>query len=395
MDFELNENQKMIANTAKQIASEFGPQYWREKDEKGEFGQEFWNALCKAGFPGIVIPEEYGGSGGGTTELFIAMEELAANGCGMAGAWYLILSEVFGALSILRHGTPEQKKKYLPRLASGEIEFCMALTEPDAGSNTLNITTTAKKAGDQWIINGNKTFISGADRANGMLIIARTTPREEVSRKTAGLSLFLADLPNKSIEVNPIKKHGVNYSHTCTVSFNDLKLPANALMPPENNGWHSILDTLNPERMSFVAVGIGIARLAISKAVEYGWERKIFGNNPIGSYQSLQFPLAEAYSCLEAARLLNYKASGLFDRGAEAAEVGAAGNMAKAIVVENATKAVYWAMQLFGGYGYAREYDVERWWREVNLIRLAPVSQQMTLAYIGERVLGLPKSYVS
>ena len=395
MDFELNENQKMIANTAKQIATEFGPQYWREKDEKGEFGQEFWNAICEAGFTGIVIPEEYGGSGGGTIELFIAMEELAANGCGMAGAWYLILTEVFGALSVLRHGTPEQKKKYLPGIASGKIEFCMALTEPDAGSNTLNITTTAKKVGDHWVINGNKTFISGADRANGMLIIARTTPREEVSRKTAGLSLFLADLPNKAVEVNPIKKHGVNYSHTCTVSFNDLKLPASALMPPENNGWNSILDTLNPERMSFVAVGIGIARLAISKAVEYGWERKIFGNSPIGGYQALQFPLAEAYSCLEAARLLNFKAAGLFDSGREAAEVGAAGNMAKAIVVENATKAVYWAMQLFGGYGYAREYDVERWWREVNLIRLAPVSQQMTLAYIGERILGLPKSYTT
>ena len=395
MDFELNENQKMIANTARQIATEFGPQYWREKEERGEFGGEFWKAISEAGFTGIVIPEEYGGSGQGTVELFIAMEELAANGCGMAGAWYLILSEVFGALSILRHGTPEQKRKYLPGLASGEIEFCMALTEPDAGSNTLNIKTAARKEGDHWIISGNKTFISGADRAKGMLIIARTTPREEVTRKTGGLSLFLADLPSKAVEVNPIPKHGVNYSHTCTVAFNDLKLPASALMPPENNGWNNILDTLNPERMSFVAVGCGIARLAISKAVEYGRERKIFGASPIGGYQALQFPLAEAYACLEGARLLNFKAADLFDKGVASAEVGATGNMAKAVVVENATKAVYWAMQMFGGYGYATEYDVERWWREVNLIRLAPVSQQMTLAYIGERVLGLPKSYVA
>jgi acyl-CoA dehydrogenase len=395
MDFELNERQKMIANAAKQIGSEFGPLYWREKEEKGEFGQEFWDAICEAGFPGIVIPEEYGGSGGGTVELFIAMEELAANGCGMAGAWYLILTEVFGALSVLRHGTPAQKMKYLPAIANGEMEFCMALTEPDAGSNTLNIKTTAQKVSDGWVINGAKTFISGADRAKGMLIIARTTPKEQVARKTGGLSLFLADLPDKAIEVSPIPKHGINYSHTCTVSFTDLKLPSGALMPPENNGWHNILDTLNPERMSFVAAGVGIARLAISKAVEYGHERKIFGKTPIGSYQALQFPLAEAYSCLEGARLLNYKAASLFDRGVEAAEVGAAGNMAKAIVVENATKAVYWAMQVFGGYGYAKEYDVERWWREINLIRLAPVSQQMTLAYIGERVLGLPKSYVA
>ena len=395
MNFELNERQKMIANSAKELASEFGPEYWRKKDQQGEFGAEFWKALCEAGFLGIVIPEEYGGSGNGTTELFIAMEELAAHGCGMAGAWYLILTEVFGGLSILRHGTAEQKRKYLPGIARGELEFCMALTEPDAGSNTLNTRTSARKDGGAWIINGNKTFISGADRARGMLIVARTTPPEKASRKTSGLSLFLADLPDKSVEIAPISKHGINYSHSCTVSFNDLRLPATALIPPEDGGWNMVLDTLHPERMSFSAVGVGIARLAISKAVEYARERKVFGKNPIGGYQSLQFPLAEAYASLEAARLLNFKAADLFDRGAAAAEVGAAGNMAKAVVVENATKAVYWAMQVFGGYAYSRDYDVERWWREVNIMRLAPITQQMTLAYIGERVLGLPKSYVT
>jgi acyl-CoA dehydrogenase len=395
MNFELNERQQMIANSAREIASEFGPEYWRKKDDGGEFAEEYWKALCEAGFVGIVIPEEYGGSGNGSTELFIAMEELAAHGCGLAGAWYLILTEVFGGLSILRHGTKEQKSKYLPGIAKGEIEFCMALTEPDAGSNTLNTRTTARRDGDYWVINGSKTFISGADRAHGMLIVARTTPLEKVTRKTLGLSLFLADLPNKAVEIAPIAKHGVNYSHSCTVSFNDLRLPANALMPPQDGGWNMILDTLNPERMSFSAVGVGIARLAITKAVEYAKERKVFGNNPIGSYQSLQFPLAEAYACLQAARLLNFKAADLFDRGMNASEVGAAGNMAKAIVVENGTRAVYWAMQVFGGYGYSRDYDVERWWREINLMRLAPVTQQMTLGYIGEKVLGLPKSYAS
>ena len=393
MDFELNETQQMIANTAREIGAEFSPEYWRKKEEKGEFPAEFWKAICSAGFLGIVIPEEYGGSGGGATELFIAMEKLAAHGCGMAGAWFMVLSEVFGALSILKHGTAEQKQKYLPGLAKGDIEFSMALTEPNAGTNTLNVSTTARKEGNHWIINGNKTFISGADRANGMLIIARTSPCGSAGSKTSGLSLFLADLPNKAIEVSPIAKHGVNYSHSCNVTFSDLKLPDSALMPPADGGWHNVLDTLNPERMSFTAVGIGIANLAITKAVEYSHERKVFNGVPIGSYQSLQFPLAESYSCLEAARLLNFRASTAYDCGRPSSEVGAYANMAKAIVVEHATKAVYWAMQVFGGYGYAVEYDVERWWREVNLIRLAPVTQQMTLAYIGERVLGMPKSY--
>jgi acyl-CoA dehydrogenase len=393
MDFELTENQRMIANAAREIATEFGPEYWRKKEEKHEFGSEFWKSICDAGFPGIVIPEEYGGSGNGATELFIAMENLSGYGCGMAGAWYLILSEVFGGLSILKHGTAEQKKKYLPPLARGDMEFCMALTEPNAGTNTLNISTTARKEGKNWVINGNKTFISGADRAQGMLIIARTSPGGSKGSKTSGLSLFLADLPNKAVEIEPIAKHAVNYSHSCTVTFNDLKLPESALMPPLDGGWHNVLDTLNPERMSFSALGVGIANLAIRKAVEYARERKVFNNVPIGSYQALQFPLAESYSCLEAARLLNLRASVAYDSGKPSAEVGAAANMAKAIVVEHAIKAVYWAMQVFGGYGYAVEYDVERWWREINLIRLAPVTQQMTLAYIGERVLGLPKSY--
>ncbi len=392
MNFELNEEQRMIANTAKEIAQDFPPEYWREKEEKGEFAEEFFKAIAKAGFFGIVIPEEYGGSGYGMTELLIAMEELAANGCGMGGIWYLVLTEVFGGLTIVRHGTEEQKEKYLPKIAKGEMEFCMALTEPDAGTNTLAIRTRAVKDGDEWVINGNKIFISGADRAKGMLIIARTTPREEAPKKTYGLSLFLADLPNDAIKVNPIPKHGINYSKTCEVSFNDLRLPENALIPPQDQGWYLILDTLNPERMSFTTAAIGIARLAISKAVEYSKQRKVFAD-PIGSYQGLQFPLAEAYAELQCAKLMNFKAAWLFDNNASYREVGEAANMAKVVAVEAGIKAVYWAMQTFGGYGYAKEYDVERWWREINLIRLAPVTQQMALNYIAEHVLGMPKSY--
>ena len=394
MDFNLTEEQKMIANSAKEIAKEFGPEYWREKEEKGEFASEFWKVIADAGFTGIVIPEEYGGTGKGIAELLIAMEELAANGCGLGGQWYLVMSEIFGATSIIRHGTQQQKEKYLPGIATGELEFCMALTEPDAGSNTLNTRTTAKKEGNKWIISGNKTFISGADRAKGMLIVARTTPKEKAAKKTLGLSLFLADLPHPTVEINPIPKHGINYSHSCEIGISELELPEEALMPPQDRGWYSILDTLNTERMSFTAAAVGIARLAISKAVDYSKQRKVFSDVPIGSYQALQFPLAEAYATLEAAKLLNFKAATLFDSHAALDEIGAAANMAKVVAVENAIKAVHRSMQVFGGYGYAKEYDVERWWREVNLIRLAPVTQEMTLNYIGEHILGMPKSYL-
>lgn len=393
MNFDLTEEQKMIANSAREIAKEFGPEYWREKEEKEEFASEFWQVISDAGFTGIVIPEEYGGVGKGITELLIAMEELVANGCGLGGQWYLLLTEVMGGISIIRHGTEKQKKKYLPGIAKGELEFCIGLTEPDAGSNTLNTKTKASREGDRWIISGNKTFISGADRAKGMVIVARTTPVEMAPQKTIGLSLFLADLPHPAVEVNPIPKHGINYSHSCEVGINELELPEDALMPPQDRGWYSILDTLNTERMSFTAAAIGLARLAISKAVEYSRQRKVFGGVPIGSYQALQFPLAEAYATLEAAKLMNFKAAILYDTQANSADVGAAANMAKAVAVENAIKAVYWAMQIFGGYGYAKEYDVERWWREVNLIRLAPITQEMALNYIGEHVLGMPRSY--
>jgi len=393
MDFNFTEEQKMIANIAKEIAKNFPPEYWREKDLKEEFGEEFYKAIGKAGFTGMVIPEKYGGAGKGVTELLIAMEELAANGCGMAGVWYLVITEDFGGISIIRHGTEAQKEKYLPRIASGDIEFCMGLTEPDAGTNTLNTKTRAQKVADGWIINGNKTWISGADRARGMMLITRTTPKEKAPRKTFGISLFLIDLPNPSVNVTTIPKHGINYSHSCDIGINDLKVSEDALMPPLDGGWYSLLDTLNIERMSFTTAAIGIARLAMSKAIDYSKDRKVFGDMPIGSYQGLQFNLAEAYAGIEAARLLNFKASTLYDNGASIAEVGNAVNPAKILAVESGIKAVYWAMQTFGGYGYAREYDVERWWREINLIRLAPVSQQMALSYVGEHILGMPRSY--
>jgi len=378
----------MIVEAAAEIAHDFNPEYWREKDKKHEFPEDFWKSLIEAGFPGIVIPERYGGSGMGMFEMILAMETLASEGCGLAGEWLLCLSAVFGGLSILKHGNEAQKEVYLPKIAKG-MEFCLALTEPDAGTNTLNTKTTATKDGDQYIINGQKMFISGADRAKGMVLITRTTPIEKAPKRTFGLTIFLVDLPNPAIEIIPIEKHGINYSKTFEVYISDLKIPKENLLGEEDKGWYLILDTLNPERMSFSAASCGIGLLAIKKAVEYANERKVFGA-PIGTHQAVQFPLADAKAKIEAARLLNYKAAWLYDKGQNC---GAEANMAKVAAVDAGIQAVYHAMQTFGGYGYAVEYDVERWWREINLIRLAPVTHQMALAFIGEHVLGLPKSY--
>ncbi|MEM2106144.1 MAG: acyl-CoA dehydrogenase family protein [Candidatus Bathyarchaeia archaeon] len=388
MNFELNTEQKMIVETAKEIARDFGPEYWREKEKKHEFPEEFWKSIVEAGFTGIVIPEKYGGGSMGMFEMLLAMETLVSEGCGLGGEWFLCLSAIFGGLSIVKHGSEAQKEKYLPQIARG-MEFCLALTEADAGTNTLNIKTTAVLEGDEYRVNGQKMFISGADRARGMLLVTRTTPIEKASKRTLGLSLFLVDLPNPAVEVIPIEKHGINYSKTCEVYISDLRLPKENLLGEVDKGWYLVLDTLNPERMSFSAAACGLGLLAINKAVEYAKERKVF-DAPIGSHQAIQFPLAEAKAKIEAARLLNYKAAWLYDQGKECA---AEANMAKVAAVDAGIAAVYHAMQTFGGYGYAVEYDVERWWREVNLIRLAPVTHQMALAFIGQHVLGLPKSY--
>ena len=388
MSFELTPEQKMIVSAACDIAKDFDPEYWRNKDKNHEFPEDFWKALVEAGFVGIVVPEKYGGGGMGMTEMLLAMETLTSESCGFAGTWFLCLTSVFGGLSLVKHGNEEQKERYLPQIAKG-AEFCLGLTEPDAGTNTLNIQTQAVEDGDEYVINGRKTLISGADRAKGMTLITRTTPKDKAAKKTLGLSVFLVDLPNPAIEVTPIEKHGINYSKTCDVYITDLRVPRKNMLGEKDKGWYVILDTLNPERISFAGAAGAIGLLAMKKAIEHAKQRNVFGA-PIGTYQALQFPLAEAKAKIEAARLLTYKAAWLYDNekpcGAEAA-------MAKVSAETAGSEAVFHAMQTFGGYGYAVDYDVERWWREINLIRLAPVTHQMALAFIGEHVLGLPKSY--
>lgn len=409
MDFEFTDQMRMIADVARRIAEQFPPEYWLEKEEKHEFAEEFWRKISKAGIVGAVIPEEYGGSGFGMQELLVAMEELSMNGCGAGGVWYIVLTALFGAVPIVRYGTYAQKEKYLPGIARGDVEFCMALTEPNAGSNTFRIETYAEKVGDEYIINGHKVFISGIDRAKGMLLVARTTPYDKSPRKSLGITLFLVDLPNESVKWSRIPKHAINFSNTCEVSIQDLVVGEDAVLGPMDMGWYALLDVLNPERMAAAIGAVGGAKLGIRKAVEYAKERKVFGE-PIGSYQALQHPLAECYATIECARLMTYKAAWIYDTKhppprdprdpneliklvMSQRDVGEASMLAKVVAVEAAIKAGYWVMQTFGGYGYAKEFHVERWWREVNLLRLAPVTQQMTLNYIAQHILGMPRSY--
>jgi acyl-CoA dehydrogenase len=388
MDFDTNPEHEAIESTAREVADEYGPEYWREKEENGEFAGGFWNELADVGFQGLLVPEEYGGGGEGMQEMGLAMETLCAEGCGMAGTWYLVLSGGMAAAGLRRYGTSDQKERYLPGIASGERMFSIGITEPEAGTNTLNVATRAERDGDEYVLNGTKTWITFADRSDEMILVARTTPRDEVDRGTDGISLFVVDLDDPGIDTTVIPKHGINYSNGCEVTIDDVRVPAEDLLGEEDDGWWALTDMLNPERIGFAAAGTGIGKLAAGAAIEYANEREVFGA-PIGTHQGVSFPITEAYARMEAAALMREKAAWLYDAGEDCAYET---NVAKATAVEAGIEAVKHSMQAFGGWGYAKEYDVERWWREVNLTRLAPVTQQMAYNHIGRR-LGFPRSY--
>ncbi|MFB6085018.1 MAG: acyl-CoA dehydrogenase family protein [Halorientalis sp.] len=388
MNFESTDERSMIRSTAADVAAEYGPEYWREKEEAGEFAQDFWDELAEAGFHGLLVPEEYEGAGMGMQEMGLAMETLCAEGCGMAGTWYLVLTAGMAAVGIRENGTEEQKETYLPDIANGERNFSIGITEPEAGTNTLNVATRAEKDGDEYVLDGNKAWITFSDRADNMILVTRTTPREEVERGTDGISLFIVDMDDPGIDVSPIPKHGINYSKSCEVFIEDVRVPESNLLGEEDEGWWALVDMLNPERIGFAAAGTGIGKLAADTAIEYANDREVFGA-PVGSHQAVSFPITQAYAEMETAALMREKASWLYDQGEEC---GYETNVAKATAVSAGIEAVKQSMQAFGGWGYAKEYDVERWWREINLTRLAPVSQQMAYNHISQE-LGFPKSY--
>lgn len=388
MTSEMSAERSMIQSTATEIAAQFRPEYWRDKEENEEFAQAFWDELAEVGFQSMLIPEEYGGAGMGMQEMGLAMETLCAEGCGMAGTWYLVLTGVMAAVGIREHGTEDQKERFLPEMATGDQMFCIGITEPQAGTNTLNVATRAEKDGDEYVLNGQKAWITFSDRADNIMLVTRTTPKDEVNNPTDGISLFVVDMDQPGIDVSPIPKHGMNYSKSCEVFFDNAHVPTENMLGEKGDGWGTLVDMLNPERIAFSAAATGIGKLAANTAIEYTNDREVFGS-PVGSYQGVSFPITKAYTQMETAALMREKAARLYDQGEDC---GYESNVAKATAVEAGIETVKQSMQAFGGWGYAKEYDVERWWREINLIRLAPVTQQMAYNHISQQ-LGFPKSY--
>ena len=388
MNFELNPAQEEIVRQVQALCQHFPDEYWREKDSSHEFPHEFHHAIAQAGYLGIAIPEQYGGSGLGITEAALLMREVAASGGAMNAASAIHLT-IFGMSPVIHHGSEELKRRYLPPIARGELHCSFAVTEPDAGNDITHIKTSARREGDSYIINGRKVFTTKAQEADKMLLLTRTTPIDQVSKKTAGMSLFLCDLDRSAVEVRELKKMGRHAVDTNMLFIDNLKVPAGDLVGEEGRGFYCLLDGLNPERILVAAEAVGIGRVALSRAVGYAKERVVFGR-PIGQNQAIAHPLADCYAKLEAAEMLVMKAAWLFDSGRPC---GPEANMAKLRAAEACFEACDRAVQTLGGYGYMAEYDVERYFRECRMLKIAPVSQEMVLNYISEHVLGLPRSY--
>ncbi len=380
--------QQEIVRQVRSLCEKFDDEYWRDHDSKAEFPHDFYAAVANAGYLGVAIPEAYGGSGLGITEAALVMKEVAGSGGAMAAASAIHLS-IFGVSPIVFHGTEEQKRRFLPPVVRGEVHAAFAVTEPDAGNDITHIKTAARREGDYYVINGRKVFTTKAREAKKMLILTRTTPFENVKKKTDGMSLFFADLDPAAVEVRELHKLGRAAVDTNMLFIDNLKVPASDLIGGEGRGFHSLLDGLNPERILIAAEAIGIGTIAIKKAVRYAKERIVFGR-PIGQNQAIAHPLADAYSKLEAAELMMMKAAWLFDNRKPC---GAEANVAKLRAADAAWEACDRAVQTLGGYGYMRDYDVERYFRECRLLKIAPVSQEMVLNSISEHVLGLPRSY--
>jgi acyl-CoA dehydrogenase len=390
MDFIISEEQKLIVETTRKIGEVYGLEYWRDLDDRKAFPAEIWQAICEAGLAAAALPEMYGGSDLGMVELAMIVETLAASGAGSTIGQLFMNNPIFGGVSLARFGSEEMKQTLLPKLASGEMLFCMALTEPNAGSNSLEIETFARREGNGFRINGRKIWITGVPQAHKMLVIARTKRKEEVSRRTDGITMFLLDQEREGLSHSAIDKVGTNTLTSSLVYFDDVWAGPDEIVGTLDGGWRELLDVLNTERIVTTACLVGTCELAIRLAVDYANDRKVFGDTPIGAYQGLQFPLAEAFGQAECARLMNYKAASLFDAGLA---YGTEANVAKLIGAQAAQLATDRAMQTMGGMGYAKESHVERLWRDARLFRFAPVSEEMILNFIAQHNLKMPRSY--
>lgn len=388
MDFELTEDQKTIRKTVAELMRRFDDRYWMEKDQKHEFPLEFYDAIAQGGWLGITMPEEYGGHGLGITEATLLLEEVARSGGGMNAASAIHLS-IFGMHPVVVHGSDELKRRTLPHIATGELHVCFGVTEPGAGLDTTQITTFARREGDHYVVDGRKVWISKALESDKILLLTRTTKAADVAKKTDGMTLFLTDLDRSRIEIRPIAKMGRNAVSSNELFIDGLRVPVEDRVGEEGQGFRYLLDGLNPERMLIAAEALGLGRVALEKAVAYGNEREVFGR-PIGMNQGIQFPLADALAHLDAAELVLRKATWLYDNGRPC---GREANTAKYLCADAGFAAADRALQTHGGMGYAEEYNVARYFRETRLMRIAPVSQEMILNYLGSHVLGLPRSY--
>ena len=388
MNFELTDDQELIRKSVTELASKFDDHYWMEKDQAHAFPYAFYQAIAGGGWLGMTIPEEYGGHGLGITEATLLAEEVARSGGAMNAASAIHLS-IFGMQPVVKHGSDELKARTLPQVATGELHVCFGVTEPGAGLDTSRITTFAKRDGDHYVVHGRKVWISKALESQKILLLTRTQPYDEVSKKTDGMTLFLTDLDRSRVEVRPIRKMGRNAVSSNELFIDDLHIPVEDRVGEEGKGFQYILDGLNPERMLIAAEALGIGRVALEKAVKYGNERYVF-DRPIGMNQGIQFPLADSLARLDAAELMLRKATWLYDNGKPC---GREANTAKYLCADAGFTAADRALQTHGGMGYSEEYHVSRYFREARLMKIAPVSQEMILNFLGSHVLKLPRSY--
>jgi acyl-CoA dehydrogenase len=385
MHIALTDEQRALRAGVTEVCKRYPGEYWRELDQKREYPEALVTELTRAGYLAALIPQEFGGAGLGIFEGGLILETI--NACGGNAAACHAQMYIMGTL--LRHGSEAQKRRYLPKIASGELRLqAFAVTEPNSGSDTTKLQTTAVRRGDRYVVNGQKIFISRVLQSDLMLLLARTTPVDQVKRKTDGLSVFLFDLRTvPGLEVRPLRMM-MNHS-TNALFFDNVEIPAEGLVGEEGRGFHYILDGMNAERILVASDSLGDSRWFVEKAVAYSNQRVVFGR-PIGANQGVQFPIAKAHMAVEAAELMRNKAAALFDSGQPC---GPEANMAKYLAAEAAWEAANACIDCHGGYGYAEEYDIERKFREARLYKTAPINQNLVLAYVGEHVLGLPRSY--
>ena len=378
----------LIRDTVAALCGRYDDTYWAACDTEHRFPWDFYRDMAAGGWIGIAIPTEFGGGGRGILEAATVLEEVAASGAAMNGASALHMS-IFGMQPVIRHGSDELKARVLPAVADGSLHVAFGVTEPDAGTDTSRITTRAELRGDHYVVNGRKVWTSKAIEADRILLLTRTTPIEQCRKPTDGMTLLLVDKHSPGVGVVPIPKMGRNAVASCETTYDDVTVPVADRVGEEGQGFRYLIDGLNAERVLIAAEAIGIGRVALARAVAYAKERVVFGR-PIGQNQGIAFPLAEAHAKLHAAQLVVQEAAQLVDAGAPCGEQA---NLAKYLAAEAGFFAADRAVQTLGGFGYASEYHVERYFREARLMRIAPISQELVLSYVAEHVLGLPRSY--